>query len=474
MVAADGGLVGEPFAVSTGEYANFMPTVTNDTVHHRFLAAWVQLPDGLSASPATIGQRRERIRARAQARYTAAYPATGPIIAGQLFDNLGATSGDTLGIGLNPAYMHIWPRLAHDPVHGRYLAMWSDVRPPVFPDPPVTSVVGQFLGNNGNAIGTDPAENFQIGSDTSFFNPAPLACNTVCGNFLTFWFSISGASGLEVIGGGCPELPAVETLPLTTITTTTAQGGGNVTDDGGAPVFSRGVCWNTTGHPTIADPHSGDGSGTGVFASALSGLLPGTTYHVRAFASNSVGTAYGSEVVFTTFRWMVTFLVEEGGTLSGATPQYVNNGSSCTPVSATAKPGFFFRKWDGSDGSSTQSNPLTVTNVTSDLVFNARIGTLGMSVVRRVEKAWIVSSEYADVQLDVSGLTGSGVAKFLLLRKAIGGDWELQKEILPNDLSNGHYSFVSLPLDKGKQYSFRVEAYSASGALLGKSAEVTI
>ena len=90
-----------------------------------------------------------------------------------------------------------------------------------------------------------------------------------------------------------------------------------MTGDGGANVFSRGVCWNTAGSPTIADPHSIDGGGTGLFDSALTGLLPDTTYHVRAYASNSTGTAYGNEVTFTTFRWVVTFLADAGGSLSG-------------------------------------------------------------------------------------------------------------------------------------------------------------
>jgi hypothetical protein len=474
MVAAGGTLVGGPFAVSTGEYACFLPAVTNDTVNHRFLAAWIQLPDIDNVNPATIEQRRERFHARAQARYTAAYPASSPIIAGQLFDNLGAASGGTLGIGLNPAGQPLWPRLAHDPVHGRYLAVWNNMTPPVFPNPPVTSLVGQFLDNNGNAIGTDPAENFEIGSNAFFFNPAPLACNTVCGNFLTIWLSESDSGGIEVIGGGCPTLPTVETLPVSSIGTTMAAGGGNVTGDGGANVFSRGVCWNTTGNPTLADTHSSDGNGLGIFSSLLNGLLPATTYHVRAYATNSVGTFYGDEVVFTTFRWVVIFVADAGGTLVGPTPQYLNSGGSCLPVEAVAKTGYFFRRWEGINSFSSLVNPLTVTNVLSDLTFHARIGSLGLSVNRRVEQAWIIKSEYADVEIEVGGLADSGAAKFLLMRKAEGGDWELQKEILPGDLSDGHYSFASLPLEKDKQYSFRVEARSASGALLGVSAEVTI
>ena len=64
----------------------------------------------------------------------------------------------------------------------------------------------------------------------------------------------------------------------------------------------------------------------------------------------------------------------------------------------------FFRRWQGSDGSSSPANPLTVANVTGDLTFTARFGALGLSVARRVEQAWIVRAEYADVEIVVGGL----------------------------------------------------------------------
>ena len=95
-------------------------------------------------------------------------------------------------------------------------------------------------------------------------------------------------------------LPTVTTDTVSDITTTTATSGGNVTADGGATVTARGVCWNATGTPTVSDNHTTDGTGTGVFTSTLTGLMPNTTYYVRAYATNSEGTAYGNEVTFTT------------------------------------------------------------------------------------------------------------------------------------------------------------------------------
>jgi hypothetical protein len=96
-------------------------------------------------------------------------------------------------------------------------------------------------------------------------------------------------------------LPTVTTTSLLAITMTTATSGGNVVADGGAAVTARGVCWSTTANPTIAlSTKTTNGTGTGIFTSALTGLTAATTYHVRAYATNSVGTSYGGDSVFTT------------------------------------------------------------------------------------------------------------------------------------------------------------------------------
>jgi uncharacterized protein (TIGR02145 family) len=94
--------------------------------------------------------------------------------------------------------------------------------------------------------------------------------------------------------------PTVTTTAATNILQTTATSGGNVTSDGGAAVTARGVCWNSSGTPTTDDSKTTDGSGTGTFTSSLTGLASSTTYYIRAYATNSVGTAYGNEVSFTT------------------------------------------------------------------------------------------------------------------------------------------------------------------------------
>jgi uncharacterized protein YjdB len=107
----------------------------------------------------------------------------------------------------------------------------------------------------------------------------------------------SGVSTLSII---TLVLPSITTTPATSVTTTSANTGGNVTSDGGASVTARGVAYASTQNPTLAGLFTSNGSGTGSFVSTISGLTPATTYHVRAYATNSVGTEYGNQISFTT------------------------------------------------------------------------------------------------------------------------------------------------------------------------------
>lgn len=95
-------------------------------------------------------------------------------------------------------------------------------------------------------------------------------------------------------------LPTVTTSVPGSITTSAASAGGNVTDDGGADVTERGVCYSTSKNPTTSNSKKTSGTGKGSFSASMSGLAENTTYFVRAYAKNSKGTAYGNEYSFTT------------------------------------------------------------------------------------------------------------------------------------------------------------------------------
>lgn len=96
------------------------------------------------------------------------------------------------------------------------------------------------------------------------------------------------------------ELPELSTSAITDITINSAVSGGEITTDGGADVISRGLCWSISQEASVTGSHTTDGTGTGKFTSSISGVTPNTRYYVRAYATNSVGTAYGDELVFTT------------------------------------------------------------------------------------------------------------------------------------------------------------------------------
>lgn len=93
-------------------------------------------------------------------------------------------------------------------------------------------------------------------------------------------------------------IPKVTTLEVTDITQTTAVGGGKIT--GNAGVIQRGICWTVNTTPELDDSKTEEGSGDGEFSSTMEGLLPMTTYTVRAYAINNMGTVYGDPVNFTT------------------------------------------------------------------------------------------------------------------------------------------------------------------------------
>jgi uncharacterized protein (TIGR02145 family) len=95
-------------------------------------------------------------------------------------------------------------------------------------------------------------------------------------------------------------LPELSTEPLTNITSTSLVSGGNITSDGGFVVLSRGICWGTDFNPTIYNNITTDGEGTGSFISDATGMVSGTEYYVRSYATNSLGTAYGNAIIFIT------------------------------------------------------------------------------------------------------------------------------------------------------------------------------
>ena len=103
-----------------------------------------------------------------------------------------------------------------------------------------------------------------------------------------------------------PQLPSVGTHPVTEVTSESAVCSGMITDSGNAEITAKGFCWSTNQNPTLNDNVTTELSKNEPafdhFTATICNLKDSTTYYVRAFATNSVGTAYGSEQTFTTLK----------------------------------------------------------------------------------------------------------------------------------------------------------------------------
>ena len=143
----------------------------------------------------------------------------------------------------------------------------------------------------------------------SSFNDTSLSCGTHY--YYRAWSYKTGApnsgysdsySQADASTNACTGAPTVTTQAVTSVEETTATGNGNITNTGGENCDKRGVCWNTTGSPTVADSKSEETGSftTGAFTRPITGLSPGTKYYVKAYAHNSSGYGYGSQVDFTT------------------------------------------------------------------------------------------------------------------------------------------------------------------------------
>ena len=107
-------------------------------------------------------------------------------------------------------------------------------------------------------------------------------------------------SGVGTHGEIILYLPSLSTTsPISSITQNDAVSGGTILSDGGTAIIASGVCWSLNPNPTTADSHTNDGTSL-TFTSSLTGLITGTKYYVRAYATNSEGTSYGTGVSFTT------------------------------------------------------------------------------------------------------------------------------------------------------------------------------
>lgn len=155
------------------------------------------------------------------------------------------------------------------------------------------------------------------------------------------------------------RLPTVNTLGFNNIYNTGASISGEIVRDGGSAVTQRGVCWSTSQNPTISDNSTNNGTGIGSFTSSLTDLNVGTTYYIRAYAINEVGTAYGNQISLTTTNISAALPILTTASASGIS---INSGTSGGNVTSDGGSAVTQRGvcW------STNQNPTISDNTTND------------------------------------------------------------------------------------------------------------
>jgi hypothetical protein len=173
---------------------------------------------------------------------------------------------------------------------------------------------------NGTGTGAFTSSITGLSASTAYFVRAYAtnSAGTAYGNELTFTTAVQQVA------------PTVTTTAISSITSSSAVSGGNVTSDGNASVTARGVAYSTAANPTTANTTVAGGSGTGAFTSNITGLSASTTYNVRAYATNSVGTSYGSNLSFTTSAPPATLASVSTTAASSVTCSTATSGGNVT------------------------------------------------------------------------------------------------------------------------------------------------
>jgi hypothetical protein len=159
---------------------------------------------------------------------------------------------------------------------------WSSNQNPTIEDSNTT---------NGNGVGSYISFITGLNPGTIYFvrSYATNSAGTYYGNQINF--TTTNFSG---------SVPSISTHQASNLTDNSAVSGGTVSSDGGSSVTQRGVCFSISQNPTLNNAVIYNGTGIGSFTSSISGLTPNTTYYVKAFASNAIGTAYGNQISFAT------------------------------------------------------------------------------------------------------------------------------------------------------------------------------
>ncbi|MHC1703313.1 MAG: hypothetical protein AB9846_05340 [Tenuifilaceae bacterium] len=236
--------------------------------------------------------------------------------------------------------------------------------------------------------------------------------------------SVETSYGNEVSFKTLDGVASLTTAAATSVTATTASSGGSITSDGGATVTARGICWSTSPNPTIAlATKTTDGSGTGSFISSITGLIANTTYYIRAYAKNSVGTYYGNEVNFT------SAITSIGATYAGGIVFYIDSTGQHGLVCATsdqnsgAQWGCYESSISGADGTEIGTGKQNTIDIVNGCSTSGIAARLCYDLVLNGYSDWFLPSKDEQHEMYIN-LRNAGIGNF-----AEGTYWSSSEEI---------------------------------------------
>lgn len=262
--------------------------------------------------------------------------------------------------------------------------------------------------------------------------------------------------------------PVVTTSTASEISYTSVTVGGNVTSDGGATVTERGICYSKSSSPTISNSKVISGSGIGAFTTNLTGLSDGTTYYVRAYAINSKGTSYGSQVTLTTKAYStptvttntVTDITSNSATISGnvtsdggatVTERGICYSTSSSPTISNSRV---------ASGTGTGSFSVNLTNLSANTKYYYRAyakNSKGVSYGNQGSFTTKMLHEYVDLGLSVKWATCNVGAT----KPEESGDYFAWGEI--GDEVKIRYNWTTYKYCNGSAYSLTKYDYDSDG-----------
>jgi hypothetical protein len=260
------------------------------------------------------------------------------------------------------------------------------------------------------ALTTKTSDGTGIGSFTSSITGLALGTTYYVCAYATNIFGTTYGTQVTFTTLG---LPTITTSAASSITNTSANSGGNVVSDGGATITARGICWSTTQNPTISNSKTTDGTGTGAFTSAITGLTNGIVYYVRAYATNSVGTNYGNQVSFSTLNlpnisYSTSYTFTKGSTIATITPQSTGSAVSFSAIVSTFAGSGTLGAVDGIGSAASFNGP---SGVVVDAFGNVYVADQYNQKIRKITSAGVVSTFAGSGYQGATDATG-GAATF--------------------------------------------------------------